>query len=63
MNPDPRSPPPASAGDSSDSGESLDERLDEALDETFPASDPVAVHGHRPAPQPTDPAVPTPKEK
>ena len=63
MTPDPRSPQPVSADDSAEPGESLDERLDEALDETFPASDPVAVHGHRPAPRPIDPAVPTPKEK
>lgn len=47
---------------SPDESESLDDRLDEALDETFPASDPVAVHPHKPVKRPTDPAAPTPKE-
>ena len=59
MTADPGSTPPAP----DDANESLDERLDEALDETFPASDPVAVHRHKPTPRPATPAAPTPKEK
>ncbi len=68
MHPDPE-PQNASSHESGapnpgvQSDEELDDLLDEALDETFPASDPIAVHRHKPANRPADPAVSTPKEK